>query len=103
MDRPSLYIAGPMSGIPGSNYAAFLWAEHNLRAAGYTRIVNPARTLLPSDSTWDQFMRDGLTGLLRCEAVALLPGWQASRGAVIECCLAERLGFDVRPIDGWLS
>lgn len=99
----AIYIAGPMSGLPDSNYPAFLAAEEQLRAAGHTRIVNPARSVLPANATWQEFMRDGLTGLLRCNGVALLPGWQRSRGARIERNLAIGLGLDIRHLSGWLT
>jgi hypothetical protein len=36
----TLYIAGPMTGIPDSNYPAFNQAEIELRAAGYD-VLNP--------------------------------------------------------------
>lgn len=39
----TLYIAGPMSGIPGFNFPAFIAAAAALRAAGYT-IISPAET-----------------------------------------------------------
>ena len=37
-----LYIAGPMSGWPESNYPLFHAAEEILREAGY-EVINPAR------------------------------------------------------------
>lgn len=99
---PILYIAGPMSGLPGNNLPAFFDAEEKLRAAGYNRILNPARAVCPDDSEWDVWMRSGIEMVLRSEAVALLPGSQNSRGARLERYVAEALGMPVAPVDHWL-
>lgn len=40
-------------------------------------------------------LRDDLTDLVSADAVALLPGWQDSPGAVIEEVLARSLGLSV--------
>lgn len=39
--KPTLYIAGPMSGLPDHNYPAFHDAASVLTKAGYS-ILNPA-------------------------------------------------------------
>jgi len=38
----TIYIAGPMSGLPEFNYPAFFAAAEQLTAAGYD-VLNPAR------------------------------------------------------------
>lgn len=45
-------------------------------------------------------MRRGLRQLLTCDTIALLPGWQNSRGATIEHQLATGLGMTVIELDG---
>lgn len=101
--RPDrIYIAGPMTGHALYNYPTFMAAEAWLRDAGYD-VINPARNGLPSDAPWPQHMRRDLALLLTCGRLALLPGWEASRGATLERDIAERLGMRVRPIDEWLA
>jgi hypothetical protein len=101
--KPILYIAGPMSGLPELNYPAFFKAEEDLRAAGYRRILNPARAVCPTDSDWHIWMRSGIDMVLRSEGVALLPGHQISRGARLERYVAQALGMPVHTLDEWLA
>lgn len=53
--------------------------------------------------TWLDFMRLDIKMLMDCDAVAMLDGWQDSRVAVIECRLAESLGFRVKPLADFLN
>jgi hypothetical protein len=101
--KPILYIAGPMSGLPDSNYPAFFRAEEDLRSAGYSRILNPARAVCPPNSEWHVWMVSGLEMVLRAEALAMLPGSQNSRGASLERHVAEALGKPVAPLSEWLT
>ncbi len=96
-----LYVAGPMSGLPEYNYPAFHKAAADLRAAGY-EVLNPAENDRPLGDPWHAFMRDAIGLLIQCNGVALLDGWQDSRGARIEQNLARNLGMTRWPVDGWL-
>jgi len=98
-----LYIAGPMSGLPDSNYPAFFAAEDRLRAVGYHRILNPARSLCPDGSSWDAYMRSALVMVAQCEGIALLPGSHNSRGARLERQIAEAMGWPVARLDEWVA
>lgn len=95
-----VYIAGPMTGLPEFNYPAFHAADKALTAAGH-ETLNPANN--PECDSWLGYMRAGLTQLAQADGVAYLPGWQSSRGALIEVDLAGQLGFDVRPLAAWLD
>lgn len=102
----TVYIAGPISGDLRRNLPEFFKAENNLRAAGH-RTFNPARadggvtaaeclttaTVNLFDRDWSDYMRLGLRGLLRSDAIALLPGWTHSKGAVLEYQVASALGM----------
>ena len=44
-------------------------------------------------------MRHDLALLLGCDAIAMLPGWERSRGAWLERLIAEALGLPVWYID----
>lgn len=94
----TVYIAGPMSGHQDFNYHAFHYAAADLRAAGY-RVLNPAENPKPNpDPTWQDWMRAALGQLIQSDAIALLPGWDTSKGAMIEERIGRDLGLDVRPI-----
>lgn len=100
--RPKLYIAGPMSGLPEFNHPAFLQAARDLRACGY-EVFCPAQNGLPADAPWERHMRVDLMHLMQCDAVALLPGWQRSRGARLETLLACELGLRIQSADKWME
>jgi len=90
-----LYIAGPMTGLPEHNFPAFHAAAERLRKAGW-KVINPAenfggRTDLPRE----RYLREDVAQLVRCDAIALLPGWEESRGAKLEYLLARELGLKV--------
>lgn len=110
----NVYLAGPMRGIPEFNFPAFYQAAVDLRAIGHT-VFNPAerdnevhgtdiskgnptgseelataehgfniREALGADLTWICETAD---------AIALLPGWRNSKGAVAEHATALALGL----------
>ena len=99
--RTKLYIAGPMTGRPEYNFPAFFVAEEWLTAYGYA-VENPARTGLIDGYSWTDYMRSGITQLMRCDGVALLKGWGNSRGARLEVDIARSLDMDVRLLNAWL-
>lgn len=88
------YIAGPMTGLPKFNHPAFDACAARLRARGL-QVENPAENTPPACDSWVGWMRLALAQLIRCDAVHMLPGWQASRGARIEHDLARSLGLHV--------
>ena len=93
-----IYLAGPMTGLPDFNYPAFHAEAARLRQLGY-HVENPAEGAVPPCGTWVGYMRNAIQQLMTCEAVALLPDWQKSRGALIEHGLAVNLGLPARPAD----
>lgn len=95
-----LYIAGPMTGLPELNYPAFHEAEAQLFKAGYTPL-NPAPNK-PENPTWLNFMRMSLVQISQADGIALLPGWELSKGARIEHGLARDLQLPVDTVEQWL-
>ncbi len=91
--KPRTYISGPMTGLPLLNFPAFHAAAASLRALGYD-IVNPAEINTDQAATWEDCLRADIEQLVTCEAIALLPGWENSRGAKRE--LYEALGRGMR-------
>ncbi|WP_373054312.1 DUF4406 domain-containing protein [Thioalkalivibrio sp.] len=100
----TLYIAGPMTGLPDYNYPAFERARADLEAAGYEVLCptdNGAGTE-PGSRPWSWYMRAALHQLLQADAVAVLPGWEASKGAALEVHVANSLNMPVRSLAAWL-
>jgi hypothetical protein len=94
-NRGRIYLAGPMTGLPNHNFPAFDQAARRLEKAGW-EVVNPAdnfggRTDLPRAS----YLRVDVALLLQCDALALLPEWEASSGAGLEYLLARELNLPV--------
>lgn len=114
--QKSVYVAGPMRGIPEFNFPAFFAAEDKLAADGW-RVFNPARkdteqygeALSKGNKTGDEKQAAKETGFslrealkwdtekicLECDAIAMLPGWEKSAGAFAEWSLARALGHQV--------
>ena len=102
MKISKLYIAGPMTGRPDYNRAAFNTAAQHLHAAGY-EVYNPAAIRLEEDAKWIDYMRHALRLLSVVDGVALLDGWEDSRGASIEHGIATALDLPTKPFKDWAS
>ena len=89
-----IYLAGPMSGLPELNYPAFHAKAAELRAAGH-HVENPAENPAPPCGSWQGYMRMAIAQLVTCDAIHLLPGWEASRGAQLEFNLANEMGLRI--------
>lgn len=89
-----IYISGPMTGKPELNFPAFHAAAAKLRALGY-EVINPAELdLLDKQKlTWQEYMRRDIKVLVDCDAIALLPGWEKSKGARAEKYIADLLNL----------
>jgi len=98
----TLYIAGPMSGLPDLNYPAFFHAESKLAECGYLTL-NPARNSNPDPEDYIEWLRLGLRQVLEADGVAVLPGFGMSKGAVMEIMVASFLKMPVRTINEWLE
>jgi hypothetical protein len=95
-----VYISGPMTGYPEFNYPAFNDAAEHLRALGH-EVLSPAEVDVLPGTTWETYLRADIILLVRSDAVAVLPGWEMSRGARLEVHIAHALGMTVLPIDLW--
>lgn len=89
-----IYIAGPMTDYPDWNFPAFNKAARQLRSTGYDA-VNPAEINPDTTIPWVECLKLDLKELLTCEAIYMLKGWQASKGACLEFDVANRLEMKV--------
>lgn len=88
-----VYVAGPMTGVVDLNFPAFHEAAGALRQLG-CEVFNPADTAGPK--TYREYLTIDLDWICRqADAIALLPGWQNSKGARAERATAEALGLQI--------
>lgn len=93
------YLAGPMRGLPLFNFPAFDAAAQALRQTG-RHVISPAD--LDRESGFDEhgnaspdiracIRRDVLAVIDHCDTIALLPGWENSKGCAVEVALGKFL------------
>ena len=103
-----IYLAGPCTGIPEYNAPAFDTAAEMLRAAGFD-VVNPHDLCSrvdhgqSADDLWRECLRVCIPVLCTCAGVALLDGWEKSRGAMLETHIADTLGMRTTMVQRWLD
>jgi hypothetical protein len=95
-----------MRGYPQFNFPAFDAARDAWAARGW-EVVSPADMdreldgVQESNPTPDQihsfahYMRRDINALLTVDAIAFLPGWEASTGANVEKVVAQALNLDL--------
>lgn len=97
-----IYLSGPMTGYPDYNRQAFAEATAQLRDLGF-KVVNPHELKEPflkvndPDYNWRQYLARDISVLLTddIEGVVVLPGWEKSRGSVLELHVAQYMGLKV--------
>jgi len=98
-----VYIAGPMTGIPEYNFPAFHAAAAAWRAEGW-EVENPAEhdelhdgfnAKTDTAKPHEHYMRRDLPLVCSCDAIALLPGWERSKGVKNELAVARMCGLEV--------
>lgn len=117
----NIYLAGPMSGIKEFNFPAFNAVSAKLRAEGHS-VFNPAERdierhngvdISQGNETGSQefaaekygfSLRDALADdtwyiCKEADAIAMLPGWENSKGARAEWTLSVALGLTIIYLD----
>ena len=105
MSRPAIYISGPMTGHDDFNFPAFHEAAAHLRDAGWN-VMNPAETQGGrTDLPRDVYLRNDVQDIAECDAIAMLEGWESSRGALLEYLVAQELELSQLFQDGdrWVT
>ncbi|MDD1776930.1 MAG: DUF4406 domain-containing protein [Candidatus Helarchaeota archaeon] len=118
--QKKVYLAGKMRGLPKFNFPAFMSAATKLRAKGYF-VFNPAERDNERHGTdISKFSRTGnektlvknfgfdlrvalhddLSFICReADAIAMIPGWEDSKGANAELATAKALGLEIIYLD----
>ncbi len=86
-----------MTGYEDFNRAAFREARNNLRDLGHNPVCpEELDTLDPAKGRqWADYMRRDIPYLCKVDGGIALPGWQESRGALLEACILNALGKPV--------
>jgi len=94
--KKTIYISGPMTGLPEFNFPAFHAKEKELREQGH-KVKNPASNGSDATKSWLDYIIDDLILLKECTHIHFLDGWESSPGARIEAACAERMELEVHP------
>lgn len=110
-----VYISGAISGVLEEEYTtAFGRAEALLLSEDYEP-VNPLKVVAcieedcstsgetKSDGSylhsWQCYMRHDIKAMLDCDAIAMIPDWETSKGAALEKQVAQKCGMQIM----WIS
>lgn len=93
MKKNKVYIAGPVSGLPYDEAVKRFAAAEAVLSIDY-QVINPTK-ICRACWSWYRCMVVCLWALRKCNRIALLPGWENSRGARIELFTAILLGKDI--------
>lgn len=88
-----VYLSGPITGKKDYK-GLFLFVEELVKLCNAFRIFNPA-SQIPDSLDHEQAMKRCVAALAEYEAIVMLPGWHASKGARLEHDIALSCGMDV--------
>ncbi len=97
MKQKTIYLSGPITGLPENNYKGFALAQERLESLGH-KVLNPHEFFEGSntrDWTHDDFMRICIAEMMKADEVVTLPGWEHSKGAMIEVKIARLMFMDI--------
>ena len=91
----TIYLSGPMTGLPELNYPRFREVADTLRKLGHV-VYNPADfphigpfPIRQAFAEYTAFICN------RADTIVMLEGWERSKGALAEKALAENCGLKV--------
>lgn len=92
--KRTIYLSGPITGIPNKNHELFMEVAGKLRFAGHT-VMNPREFTWSQDSFPKRQAFAEYCAFIcnRADTIVLLPGWKLSKGASCEASLADNCGI----------
>ena len=103
-DKPKIYIAGPMSGLPELNKPAFFETAEAFEEGGW-EVFNPVAHDIEvygsieeaeENATYRECLAVDLAWICKeADAIAMLPGWERSYGARAEHATAVALDLQI--------
>lgn len=98
-----LYLSGPMTGVPDLNRPAFNKMAKALRYLGYSVVNPPELDLNEPQRSWEGCLRRDIKHLMNCKAIATLPRWNKSKGALLEVFIGKALSYPIKSADHYLK
>ena len=95
-----IYLSGKITGREKEDYTKqFARAESFYKTGGFD-VINPVKIgeeILKQNpsATWEDFMQKDLEALKTCTHIALLEGWEESKGAKMEKAEAEKMVLEI--------
>ena len=95
-----IYLSGKITGLDKEVYTRqFERAENFYKTSGFD-VVNPVKIgeevlKINPKAEWQDFMIRDLEALRTCTHIALLEGWEESKGAKMEKAEAEKMGLEI--------
>lgn len=90
--KQTVYLGGPMTGLPNYNHEKFMDAAHFLKSVYDVAVHNPAASFgSRKDLPVEKYMRHCYHMIMESDAVVFLDGWQKSSGATQEAYMAQGL------------
>ena len=92
----TVYLSGPMTGLPDYNRAAFNLRAEAFRAAGYS-VKNPADISVThgTDKSYEFYFKRALRMMLDADVVYVFGDTTQSRGVEMELQVAKMAGMQV--------
>ena len=92
----TIYITGPMSGIPDLNRKSFTEARDAMQALFVNaNVVSPPDLDGEGVMPWEACLARDLKIVVDAVALVAIEGWRQSRGARLEVHVAQELGIPV--------
>lgn len=92
-----VYLSGAITGRKESEWRAqFNRAAEHYKSCGY-EVVNPVEISdkLGKNKSWEEYMKADLKALKKCTHIAMLSGWEGSKGANVELAEAKKLNLEI--------